>query len=70
LLGHNAFQLREHGTVSVSRLVAAGLALALVPAALVLPSLLSLAAVAALLATLAAFETVRARTLRQRLRAR
>lgn len=70
LIGHNAFRLREHGTVSVSRLVAAGLALALIPAALILPSLLSLAAVAALLAALAVFETVRERELRQRLRAR
>jgi low temperature requirement protein LtrA len=68
LLGHNAFRLRDVGSVSVVRLVAAGVALALIPLTLVTPALLSLAALAALLVVLAVFETVREHELRQRLR--
>jgi low temperature requirement protein LtrA len=68
LLGHNAFRLRDVGSVSVVRLVAAGVALALIPLALVAPALLSLAALAALLVVLAVFETVHEHELRQRLR--
>lgn len=68
LLGHNAFRLRDVGTVSVPRLLAAAASLALVPLALLVPSLLSLGAVALVLVTLAAYETARERELRRRLR--
>jgi low temperature requirement protein LtrA len=56
LLGHNAFRLRDVGSVSVPRLVAAAVSLALVPAALRVPALLTLAATAALLVMLANYE--------------
>jgi low temperature requirement protein LtrA len=69
LLGHNAFRLRDAGSVSVARLLAAGASLALAPLALLAPALLTLAAVAALLAALAAFETAREGELRRKLRA-
>jgi hypothetical protein len=68
LLGHNAFRLRDVGDVSVARLFAAGGSLALVPLALLVPALITLAAVAALLAALAAFETAREGELRRKLR--
>ena len=70
LLGHNAFRLRDAGSVSVARLVAAGSALALVPLAARVPALLALGAAAALLVALAAYETIRERELRSKLRAR
>jgi len=70
LLGHNAFRMREHATLSAPRLVVAGLALVLIPAAFALPALGTLGAVAALLAALAAFETWREGELRRKLRAR
>lgn len=69
LLGHNAFRLRDAGSVSVARLVAAGLALALVPLAARVPALLALGAAAAILVALAAYETARERELRSKLRA-
>jgi low temperature requirement protein LtrA len=68
LLGHNAFRLRDAGSFSVPRLVAAATSLALVPLAVLLPALLSLAGVAVVLVTLAAYETVRERELRRKLR--
>jgi low temperature requirement protein LtrA len=68
LLGHNAFRLRDAGSVSVPRLVATATALALTPLALRTPALIPLGAVAALLAALAAYETARHRALRRELR--
>lgn len=68
LLGHNAFRLRDAGSVSVPRLVATAAALALIPLALHAPALIPLGAVAALLAALAAYEAARHRALRRELR--
>ena len=68
LLGHNAFRLRAVGGVSVPRLAATVLCLALIPAAASIPSLPTLATLAVLLCTLAAFETARSREFRRELR--
>jgi low temperature requirement protein LtrA len=68
LLGHNAFRLRDVGSVSVERLVAAAASLALVPLALQAPALVALILVAVLLATLVTFEAARYRELRRKLR--
>lgn len=68
LLGHNAFRLRDAGSFSVPRLVAAVASVALVPLAVLLPALLSLAGVAVVLVALAAYETMRERELRRKLR--
>jgi low temperature requirement protein LtrA len=70
LLGHNAFRLRDVGSVSVPRLVVAILCCALVPLAVSAPSLLTLAILAGLMCALAAFETVRSREFRRELRGR
>jgi low temperature requirement protein LtrA len=70
LLGHNAFRLRDAGSVSVPRLVVAILCCALVPLAVSAPSLLTLAILAGLMCALAAFETVRSREFRRELRGR
>jgi len=70
LLGHNAFRLRDEGSVSVPRLVVAVLCLALIPVAVSLPSLITLAILALLLCALAAFETATSREFRRELRAR
>jgi hypothetical protein len=70
LLGHNAFRLRDVGSVSVPRLVVTILYCALVPVAVSVPSLLTLAILAALLSALAAFETARSREFRRELRRR
>ena len=70
LLGHNAFRLRDVGTVSVTRLMVTALCLALIPLAVSVPSLITLAILAALLCGLAAFETTRSREFRRKLRAR
>ena len=69
LLGHNAFRLREVGSVSVPRLVVTVLCCALIPAAVSIPSLITLAILAGLLCALAAFETIRSREFRRELRA-
>ena len=69
LLGHNAFRLREVGSVSVPRLVVTVLCCALIPVAVSVPSLITLAILAGLLCALAAFETVRSREFRRVLRA-
>src|SRR5918998_314643 len=69
-LGHNAFRLREVGSVSVPRLVVTVLCCALIPAAVSIPSLITLAILAGLLCALAAFETIRSREFRRELRAR
>jgi low temperature requirement protein LtrA len=68
LLGHNAFRLRDVGSVSVERLVAAAASLALVPLALQAPALVALILIAVLLATLVTFEAARYRELRRKLR--
>jgi low temperature requirement protein LtrA len=70
LLGHNAFRLRDIGSVSVPRLVVTVLCCALIPVAVSIPSLIILAILAGLLCALAAFETVRSREFRRELRAR
>jgi low temperature requirement protein LtrA len=68
LLGHNAFRLRDIGSVSVPRLVVTTLCLALIPLAVSVPSLATLAILAVLLCGLAAFETMRSREFRRELR--
>ena len=70
LLGHNAFRLRDTGTVSVPRFFAAALSCALIPVAMSVPALVTLVILVALLASLAAFETVRSREFRRKLRSR
>jgi low temperature requirement protein LtrA len=70
LLGHNAFRLREEGSVSVPRLVVALACLALIPVAVSVPSLTTLAFLTALLCGLAALETATSREFRRELRAR
>ena len=70
LLGHNAFRLREEGSVSVPRLVVAVLCLALIPVAVSVPSLITLAVLALVLCGLATFETATSREVRRELRGR
>jgi low temperature requirement protein LtrA len=70
LLGHNAFRLRGVGSVSVPRLVVTILCCALIPVAMSVPFLLTLAVLALLLCALAAFETATSREFRRELRAR
>jgi low temperature requirement protein LtrA len=70
LLGHNAFRLRDVGSVSVPRLAVTGLCCALVFLAVTVPSLVTLAMLSVLLCALAAFETMRSREFRRELRAR
>jgi low temperature requirement protein LtrA len=67
LLGHNAFRLRDEGSLSVPRLVVAVLCCALIPVAVTVLSLLTLAILAALLCALTTFETVRSREFRRKL---
>ena len=69
LLGHNAFRLRDAGSVSVLRLIAAGLSCALIPLAMRLPALLTLGIIAGLLVALALLETLVWREDRGKLRA-
>jgi low temperature requirement protein LtrA len=70
LLGHNAFRLREFGSVSVPRLVVTILCCALVFVAVSVSSLITLAILTVLLCGLAAFETMRSREFRRELRTR
>jgi low temperature requirement protein LtrA len=70
LLGHNAFRLRDVGSVSVPRLVVTIFCCALIPVAVSVPSLITLAILAALLCALAALETATSREFRRKLRAR
>ena len=70
LLGHNAFRLRDVGSVSVPRLVVTLLCCALVPLAVSVPALVTLAILATLLCGLAAFETMQSREFRRKLRER
>jgi low temperature requirement protein LtrA len=70
LLGHNAFRLREEGSVSVPRLVVTILCLALIAVAVSVPSIVILAVLTVLLCGLAAFETATSREFRRELRTR
>ena len=68
LLAHVAFRLRNVRTLNKQRLVCAALLVALVPAAVELPSLAALAVLAAVLTALIAYETVRFAEARDRIR--
>ena len=68
LLAHVAFRWRNVHRLSVQRLLCAVLLLALIPAAVKLPALATIALLAAALAALIAYETVRFAELRDRLR--
>jgi low temperature requirement protein LtrA len=68
LLAHVAFRWRNVHRLSVQRLLCAILLIALVPAAVELPALATLALLLAALAVLIAYETVRFAELRDRLR--
>jgi low temperature requirement protein LtrA len=68
LLAHVAFRLRNVHTLSKRRLLCAALLLALLPAAVELPSLATLGILAAVLSALIAYETLRFAEPRQRIR--
>ena len=68
LLAHVAFRLRNVHRFSAQRLACALVLLALLPAAVELPSLATLGILAALLTALIAYESVRSAELRERLR--
>jgi DMSO/TMAO reductase YedYZ heme-binding membrane subunit len=68
LLAHVAFRWRNIHRLSVQRLVTAALLVALVPLAVELPSLATLAILSAILAVLVAYETRHFAELRDRLR--
>ncbi|HEV3002432.1 MAG TPA: low temperature requirement protein A [Solirubrobacteraceae bacterium] len=68
LLAHVAFRLRNLGTLNRQRLLGAVVLAALIPAALEVPALVTVAVLAALLAAIIAYETVRFATLRDRIR--
>lgn len=68
LLAHVAFRWRNIHRFSTPRVVAAALALALIPVALELPSIATLAVAAVILAVLIAYETRRFAELRDRMR--
>ena len=68
LLAHVAFRWRNVHRFSTQRLLCALLLMALIPAAVELPALASLAIVAGLLAVVIAYETVHFSELRERLR--
>jgi len=70
LLGHNAFRLRDEGSLSVPRLVVTILCCVLILVAVSVPSLITLAVLTVLLCGLAAFETVTSREFRRELRTR
>src|SRR5215218_9469477 len=70
LLGHNAFRLREEGSLSVPRMIVSLACLALIPVAVSVPSLITLAVLTVLLCGLAAFETATSREFRRELRTR
>lgn len=59
LLGHNAFRLRDTGTISIPRLVVAAIACILIFIAIQTPALVALAALTVLFVTLVAYETLR-----------
>jgi len=68
LLGHNAFRLRDVGSVSLTRLVAGAAFLAVIPFCLRVPALIAIATVAVMLVSLVAYETLHERELRRKLR--
>jgi low temperature requirement protein LtrA len=68
LLGHNAFRLRDAGSVSVLRLVVAALSCALIPLGTQAPAILTLGTLAALLVAFVAAETLYWREDRGKLR--
>src|SRR4051794_9503929 len=68
LLAHVAFRLRNMQSWSVRRVVCAAILLALIPAAVSLPALLTLGLVAAVSAGLIAYEAIRYAEARDRLR--
>jgi low temperature requirement protein LtrA len=68
LLAHVAFRLRNIGTLNRQRLLCAIVLVALVPAAVELPALATLAILAALLVALIAYETLRFAEARERIR--
>jgi low temperature requirement protein LtrA len=70
LLGHNAFRLREEGSVSIPRLVVTVVCLALIGVGVTVSSILTLALLVLVLCGLAAFETATSREFRRELRAR
>ena len=70
LLGHNAFRLREEGSLSDPRLVVAVVCLGLIGVGVTVSSIFTLAVFAVVLCGLAAFETVTSREFRRELRAR
>jgi low temperature requirement protein LtrA len=70
LLGHNAFRLRDEGSVSVPRLVVTILCCVLILVAVSVPSVITLAVLTVLLCGLAAFETASSREFRRELRTR
>ncbi len=69
LLGHIATRLRNLGTLNPQRALAAALLLALIPVALEVDALISLIAVTAVLVGLIAYEAIRFREARERVRA-
>jgi low temperature requirement protein LtrA len=69
LLGHNAFRLRDTGSVSVPHLAATAVSLPLIPVAVRVPALITLATAAMLLVALAAYETSHSDGPRRKLRA-
>ena len=69
LLGHIAFRLRNVGTLNKHRTVATLVLLALIPFALEVDALISLAAVTGVLVVLIAYEAIRFREARARVRA-
>jgi low temperature requirement protein LtrA len=68
LLAHVAFRWRNIHTLNRQRLVAAVLAVALIPLGVELPALATVAILAALLVVLIAYETIRFAELRDRIR--
>jgi low temperature requirement protein LtrA len=68
LLAHVAFRLRNMHTWSVRRVVCAGILIALIPLAVSLPALVTLALVAGISAGLIAYEAIRYAEARERLR--
>jgi low temperature requirement protein LtrA len=68
LLGHIAFRLRNLGTLSRHRLIAAMVLLALIPAVRAVPALVALALVTAALCLLIAYEAIRFSETRHRVR--
>ncbi len=68
LLAHIAFRLRNMGTLNVQRLVVAVVLLALIPMGMRLPSLTSLVILTVVLVALVAYEAVRFREARHRIR--